>query len=99
MYTVKELPNFQKQAARIWSQAELHAFIDWISENPLAGDVVPNAGGARKVRWAGSGKGKRGGARVIYFNMTETEGLILLIACYAKSDRANMTAKDIQKEL
>jgi hypothetical protein len=34
--------------------------------DPDAGDVVPESGGVRKLRWAAKGKGKRGGARIIY---------------------------------
>ena len=62
----------------------------------LAGDVIPGADGARKVRWNRTGLGKSGGTRVIYFNLTEREAL-LLIAVYAKSDRDNMHAADIKK--
>ena len=61
MQTVVEHPTFQRQAASIWTEGERHAFIDWIAANPLAGDVIPGAEGARKVRWAVQGKGKRGG--------------------------------------
>ena len=68
MLTVIESPEFRVWSAQIWSNAERFEFIDWISENPLAGDVISGAGSLRKVRWARSGMGKRGGARVIYFN-------------------------------
>ena len=72
------------------------AFISWISQNPQAGDVIPGAEGARKVRWAASGKGKRGGVRVIYFNLTE-QGVIALVTLYQKSDQANIQADEIKK--
>ncbi len=72
------------------------AFIAWISEHPTAGDVIPGADGARKVRWSSTGKGKRGGVRVIYFNFTE-QGTVALITLYTKSDRANIQAGDIKK--
>lgn len=49
MRTVIETPTFQKQAERIWSDAERLDFIGWIAANPDAGDVVPGADGARKV--------------------------------------------------
>jgi hypothetical protein len=96
MQTVIEYPTFQRQAASIWSEAELHAFIDWIAANPLAGDVIPGAGGARKVRWAVQGRGKRGGARVIYFNYTD-EGVLELFAVYVKAERENMPASQINR--
>ncbi|MBS0467708.1 MAG: DNA-binding protein [Proteobacteria bacterium] len=96
MRTVIETPTFQKQADKLWTEAERLEFIDWIAANPLAGDVIPGADGARKVRWSRSGTGKSGGARVIYFNLTEQE-IVLLVAVYAKADRANMLAAQIKK--
>jgi mRNA-degrading endonuclease RelE of RelBE toxin-antitoxin system len=96
MLTVIEHPTFQRQAASIWSDDELHAFIDWIALNPLAGDVIPGADGARKVRWAVQGRGKRGGARVIYFNYTD-EGVIELFAVYIKAELENMAASEIKR--
>ena len=96
MRTVIETPTFQKQAARLWSDEERLAFIDWIAVNPLAGDVIPGADGARKVRWSRAGSGKSGGARVIYFNLTEQE-VVLLVAVYAKAERANLLPAEIKK--
>lgn len=96
MRTVVETPTFQKQAAKLWTDDERLAFIDWIAANPQAGDVIPGAEGARKVRWSRAGSGKSGGARVIYFNLTEQE-VVLLVAVYAKADRANMLPAEIKK--
>jgi len=98
MRTVVELPTFQKQAARVWADDDRTAFIDWIAINPDAGDVIPNAQGVRKVRWSRAGSGKSGGVRVIYFNQTALQE-IWLLAVYAKSDRANMTANEIRRML
>jgi mRNA-degrading endonuclease RelE of RelBE toxin-antitoxin system len=94
--TVIETPTFQKQAEKLWAEEERLAFIDWIAANPLAGDVIPGADGARKVRWSRAGSGKSGGARVIYFNLTEQE-VVLLVAAYPKADRANMLPAEIKK--
>ena len=96
MFTVIETPIFQRQASHVWSQDERHAFIDWIAQNSNVGVVIPGAEGARKVRWALQGKGKRGGARVIYFNLNENE-VVLLVAVYAKSDQANLGVKQIKR--
>lgn len=93
-----ETPTFQKQADRLWNEEERLEFVAWIAANPDTGDVIPGADGARKVRWALSGQGKRGGARVIYFNLTERE-IVLLVAVYAKNERENMTPADIKKGL
>jgi mRNA-degrading endonuclease RelE of RelBE toxin-antitoxin system len=96
MRTVIETPTFQKQAEKIWSEAERLEFIDWIAANPTAGDVIPGADGARKVRWSRAGSGKSSGARVIYFNLTEEE-VVLLVAMYAKAERTNMSPAEIRK--
>jgi mRNA-degrading endonuclease RelE of RelBE toxin-antitoxin system len=96
MRTVVETPTFQRQASKLWSEEERLEFIDWIANNPLAGDVIPGADGARKVRWGRAGSGKSGGVRVIYFNLTDAE-VVLLIAAYAKAERTNMTPADIRK--
>lgn len=96
MQTVIEHPTFQRQAESIWNESERHAFIDWIALNPTAGDVIPGADGARKVRWTVQGRGKRAGARVIYFNFTE-EGFIELFAVYVKAESQNMPASTIKR--
>lgn len=96
MRTVVETPTFERQAERLWSEEERLIFIEWIAANPEAGDVIPGADGARKVRWGRAGTGKRGGVRVIYFNQTE-QGVVLLVMLYAKSDRANILPGDIDK--
>ncbi len=94
--TVIETPTFQRQAEKLWAEDERLAFIDWIAQNPLAGDVIAGAHGARKVRWSRSGSGKSGRARVIYFSLTEEE-VVLLVAVYAKAERANMSPAEIRK--
>jgi hypothetical protein len=64
---VAETAVFMRQAADIWSDEERSGFVDFIARNPEAGDVIPDSGGVRKVRWRRQGSGKRGGVRVIYF--------------------------------
>src|SRR5271170_5871113 len=94
--TVVETAEFQKQAKAVWNDEEREAFIDWISANPDAGDVIPGADGARKVRWSRSGMGKRGGVRVIYFHLTAEE-IVLLVMVYAKAAQENVKPKDIKR--
>jgi hypothetical protein len=89
MYTVIETAVFQCAAAQVWTDAERTAFINWLAANPDAGDVIPGAGGCRKVRWARSGMGKRGGARVIYFNRLGS-GEIWLLMVYVKAKFDNL---------
>ena len=63
------------------------------ARNPEAGDVIPEAGGVRKVRWGRAGAGKRGGARVIYFYHDDTRPLYLLLV-YAKARKEDLSADE-----
>ena len=96
MFTVIETPAFQKQAAKVWTEAERLDFIAWIAGQPESGDVISGADGARKVRWSRPGMGKRGGARVIYFNLIADE-VVLLVAIYTKAERDNILPRDIER--
>ena len=96
MLTVIETDEFHRQALSVWNAAELDAFIAWIAANPEAGNVIPGAHGARKVRWSIQGQGKRGGARVIYFNVLD-DGFLVLLAVYVKAARSTMSAGEIRK--
>jgi hypothetical protein len=88
MRTVAETPIFQRYASEVWAETERMAFINWIAANPEAGDLIRGSGGCRKVRWTATGQGKRGGARVIYYNAS-TEVIWLLIV-YKKAQFDNL---------
>jgi hypothetical protein len=95
MHTVTVAEIFQHYAASIWSGEEREAFINWIANNPLAGEVIPGSGGCRKVRWTRLSMGKRGGARVIYFN--GEDGRIWVLIVYAKAKFDNLPIKFLVK--
>ena len=63
LLTVAETPLFLRQAEAVWDDDERQAFVDFIAANPEAGDVIPETGGVRKIRWTRAGTGKRGGMR------------------------------------
>ncbi len=94
--TVAQTAAFRNAAEAIWSEEELDAFVNWIALNPLAGDVIPGSGGLRKLRWAAGGRGKRGGTRVIYYNVLASGTLWLLIA-YTKSKFDNLPASFLKE--
>jgi hypothetical protein len=91
--TVAETPLFVRQADSIWNEQEREEFVSYIARNPDAGDVVPETGGVRKVRWGRAGAGKRGGARVIYFYHDDTRPLYLLLV-YAKARKEDLSADE-----
>lgn len=89
MYTLKETPIYSKMVDALFDkdeQGELHTFI---ALNAILGDVIPNSGGCRKLRYALKSKGKRGGVRVIYYNQFD-DGEINLLLIYAKSKQENI---------
>jgi len=90
MQTVAETPTFTRQAEKLFNEEEKRELIDFLAENPLAGDEIPGTGGVRKVRFAASGRGKRGGARIIYYYLDGTMPLYALLA-YAKNAKSDMT--------
>ena len=90
MQTVAETPTFSRQADKIFSVDEKRELIDFLAQNPLAGDEIPGTGGVRKLRFAAAGRGKRGGARVIYYYLDETMPIYALLA-YAKPAKTDIT--------
>lgn len=96
MLTVIETAEFQTMARDVWDSETHFAFVNFIATNPEAGEVIPNSDGCRKVRWQASGRGKRGGSRVIYFNEMK-DGLIVLLAVYAKNKQTNMRRETVRK--
>jgi hypothetical protein len=62
-------------------------------ENPKAGDVIPGSGGARKIRVAFEGRGKRGGGRVVYYYQDKL-GRVHFLLLYAKNVQANLSQNE-----
>lgn len=91
LITVAETPLFVRQVAAVWDDAEREAFVEFIARHPEAGDVIPDTGGVRKIRWGRAGTGKRGGVRVIYFFHNAHRPLYLLMV-YAKARQENLTS-------
>ena len=64
-----------------------------IAANPSEAPVIRGTGGIRKLRWTGSGRGKRGGIRTIYFYHASSMAVYLL-AAYTKADRDDLSPTD-----
>ena len=71
------------------TSADREAVTEALLENLKAGDVIPGSGGLRKLRIAGSGRGKRGGLRVIYAIRSEGARTFLLLL-FAKNERDDL---------
>jgi DNA-binding XRE family transcriptional regulator len=70
---VVETKEFLKQAKPLMSDSERAEVVAFVGANPEAGEIIPETGGVRKIRWAREGMGKRGGARVIYYYHNEPQ--------------------------
>lgn len=88
--TVVETEQFLKDAKSLMSDSARERLVLFVGANPEVGEIVPETGGVRKFRWALAGKGKRGGARVIYYYRNERLPLFLL-AAYGKNEKANLS--------
>ena len=72
------------------SNADIARLEQAIANDPLVGDVIPGLAGLRKVRFALSGRGKRGGGRAVYYLIVR-EDVAIMIFAYAKSDQEDVT--------
>lgn len=80
---------------RSWKEAglcdeDLRSFEQMLLHNPRAGDVIPHLSGARKIRFALQGRGKSGGARIVYVDVVKRERIYCLLA-YPKNVQTDLT--------
>ena len=69
------------------------AFQQALAADPEQGDVIEGTGGLRKVRVASSGRGKRGGSRVIYYHFTSRSHIALLLI-YPKNVKDDLSSEE-----
>lgn len=74
------------------SAEEYREFQLELVSRPDVGALIKGTGGLRKLRWGGSGRGKRGGVRVIYYHYVAGSRILLLFA-FAKNERSDLTPR------
>ena len=94
MQTLVVLGTFEESARKLLGKAGFDDMLEFLARRPKAGRVIQGTGGLRKVRVARPGRGKSGGARVIYYYHNEDKPILLLLI-YAKANQENLT--DSQK--
>jgi hypothetical protein len=93
MQTIVETPSYLVDAERLFSSVERAAIVDRLAADPACGVMIPGSGGIRKVRFAFGGRGKSGGARIIYLFSGE-DLPVFLLAVFAKNEKANLSAAE-----
>jgi hypothetical protein len=87
--------TYERAARKLLAASERNAMERSIAADPLAAPVIPGSGGIRKLRWRGSGRGKRGGVRTIYFHYSEA-ATVYLLTIYAKADSEELRPGDLK---
>lgn len=90
-----ETAIFTKRVQSILSDDEYRLLQNQLVANPPRGNLIPGSGGLRKMRWYVSGRGKRGGLRVIYYWSAATD-VILLLFVYPKTVQEDLTREQLK---
>ncbi len=91
-----ETSTFTRQITALLSDEEYRQFQSRLAANPQLGALVKGGGGIRKIRVAVGSRGKRGGARVIYYWAVRRD-VILLLYAYPKNVAADLTPKQVSQ--
>jgi mRNA-degrading endonuclease RelE of RelBE toxin-antitoxin system len=91
-----ETPIFNRRVQEYLDDDEYAGMQAFLVRRPDAGSVIKGSGGIRKLRWAGSGRGKRGGLRVIYYWWVAKDRISLLLV-YPKNEQDDLTADQLKK--
>ena len=91
---ILETSVFTKQITQLVSDEDYQHLQRVLVINPLAGALIKNSGGLRKLRWRIEGRGKSGGIRVIYYYVTADSKVFMLVA-YDKSKKDDLTQKEL----
>ncbi len=91
-----ELPVFTRVTAGLFDDEALRRIQEMLLVDPEAGGVISGGGGLRKLRVPLPGRGKRGGARVIYYWWARKHHCYLVYA-YAKNEQSDLTRDQLKQ--
>lgn len=87
---IRETTVFTRQVKQLLDAESYRLLQLKLVADPEAGALVPGTGGLRKIRWQGSGRGKRGGIRAIYYWAGQVDVILMLLA-YPKNEQEDLT--------
>lgn len=90
-----ETPVFTRQIRDLVGDDQYRQLQETLVARPDAGDLIPRSGGLRKIRIAASGRGTRGGARVIYYWIVGKDQIYMLLA-YAKNAQDDLSEDQLK---
>jgi mRNA-degrading endonuclease RelE of RelBE toxin-antitoxin system len=90
-----ETPVFTRQIGELVEDDQYRQLQETLLARPDSGDLIPRSGGLRKIRIAASGRGKRGGARVIYYWVVAEDQIYMLLA-YAKNAQDDLSEDQLK---
>src|ERR1017187_10217627 len=91
-----ETPTFTRLVLELMDDEDYGRMQMILARRPDAGKIIPGSGGIRKMRWAGSGRGKRGGLRVIYYWQGADDQIWLLLV-YPKNERDDLSHDEVKQ--
>lgn len=92
---IVETQIFTRQVLLLLSDEEYRLLQSVLANRPDAGVIIPSSGGLRKMRWGMTGRGKRGGVRVIYYWAVKQERILMLLI-YPKNVKDDMTQEQLK---
>jgi mRNA-degrading endonuclease RelE of RelBE toxin-antitoxin system len=92
---VVETPVFTRRVLKLLTDDDYRLLQHEVVARPDVGNIIRGSGGLRKVRWAATGRGKRGGIRVIYYWDVDRE-IILMLLIYGKNEQDDLTAEQLR---
>ena len=93
---IVETSIFTKRLRQVLDDDQYRLLQIYLIDSPDAGQVIRGSGGLRKLRWSGSGRGKRGGARIIYRWFPEQDRL-LMVFVFLKNEREDRTHQQLKQ--
>ena len=90
-----ETPIFTKRILEVLSDDEYREPQQMLVKNPEQGAIIPGGGGLRKIRWTAGGRGKRGGARIIYYWFV-SDSTVLMLFVFKKNERSDITKAQLK---